>query len=167
MHKLLEYVCEKLDELEFKLEKDGKLSMAEIEYGDVLARFKKNLLKSAEMMGEEEEYSMAGGSYAYARGGGGGGRSDRGGGSSNRGGSNRGGSYAGGGRGGQSGNAYARGRGRNARRDSMGRYSGEEGYSGAEEMDEMIETIREMMPELPSEVQRDAEKFVQKLETVM
>ena len=37
--------------------------MTEIQYADVLAHLKKNLLKSEEMMmGEEEEMSMAGGS---------------------------------------------------------------------------------------------------------
>lgn len=164
MHELYELKEKLMRELEEYGTKE--LSAGTLQAVDTLAHAIKNLCKIIEAA-EEEEYSMAGGSYAYARGGGGGGRSNRGGGSSNRGGSNRGGSSAGGGRGGQSGNAYARGRGRNARRDSMGRYSGEEGYSGAEEMDEMIETIREMMPDLPSEVQRDAEKFVQKLETVM
>ena len=55
MHKLIEYVCDELEELERKAEKDGKLSMAEIQYGDTLAHFKKNLLKSDEMM--DDDYS--------------------------------------------------------------------------------------------------------------
>lgn len=55
MHKLIEYVCKELEDLERKSE-NGKLSMAEIQYGDTLAHFKKNLLKGEEMMGEE--YSM-------------------------------------------------------------------------------------------------------------
>ncbi len=83
MHKLLEYVCDELEELERKVDKGGKLSMAEMQYGDTLAHMKKNLLTADAMTGEDEEgYSNAG--YSYAR-----------------------------------------GRGRNARRDSMGRYSGE------------------------------------------
>lgn len=57
MHKLLEYVCDELKELERKADKDGKLSMAEIQYADTLAHTKKNLLKGMEMMGEE--YSNA------------------------------------------------------------------------------------------------------------
>ena len=83
MHKLLEYVCDELEELERKVDKGGKLSMAEMQYGDTLAHMKKNLLTADAMTGEDEEgYSNAG--YSYAR-----------------------------------------GRGRNARRDSMGRYSRE------------------------------------------
>ena len=90
MHKLIEYICDELEELERKADKEGKLSMAEIQYGDMLAHFKKNLLKGEEMYGEEEEmYSMAGGSYeggrSYARGGNRGG-GNRGGGQSRRGG---------------------------------------------------------------------------------
>lgn len=51
MHKLIDYICDELDELERKADKDGKLSMAEIQYMDTLAHAKKNLLKG------EEEYS--------------------------------------------------------------------------------------------------------------
>ena len=83
MHKLMEYLCDELEELERKADKDGKLSMAEVQYMDTLLHAKKNLLKSEEMY-EESEYSNDGGSYARGDG---------------------------------------RGRGRNARRDSMGRYS--------------------------------------------
>lgn len=78
MHKLMEYICGELEELERKADKDGKLSMAEIQYGDTLAHMKKNLLKADEMW-EDSEYSTAGGSYnmggrnmtegSYARGG--------------------------------------------------------------------------------------------------
>ena len=52
MHKLMEYVCDELEELERKAEKGGKLSMAEIQYADTLAHMKKNLLKADEMTGE-------------------------------------------------------------------------------------------------------------------
>ena len=55
MHKLMEYVCDEMKELERKAEKDGKLSMAEMQYLDTLAHTKKNLLKSDEM--SEEGYS--------------------------------------------------------------------------------------------------------------
>ena len=88
-----------------------------------------------------------------------------------------GGSYARGGRGNsmtgyENGQSRARGRGRNVRRDSMGRYSrryddGMGGNSYAEGMEDMIESIRGMMNELPQDVQRDAQKFVQKLEQQM
>lgn len=51
MHKLIDYICDELDELERKADK-GKLSMAEIQYGDTLAHMKKNLMKAEEMSGE-------------------------------------------------------------------------------------------------------------------
>ena len=92
MDKLIDYICEELEELERKADKGGKLSMSEIQYGDMLAHFKKNLLTAEAMGGEEGEYNNASGN-SYARGGG-------------------------------------RGRGRNARRDSMGRYSSEGGQGG-------------------------------------
>lgn len=57
--------------------------------------------------------------------------------------------------------SYARGRGGNARRDSMGRYSNAEG------VDELIDTVRGMMQELPQHLQQDAQRFVQKLEQEM
>ena len=51
MHKLLDYVCDEMDDLEKKAEK-GKLSMSEIEYADKLAHLKKNILRSDELMDE-------------------------------------------------------------------------------------------------------------------
>lgn len=149
MHKLMDYVCGELEELERKAEKEG-LSMAEVQYGDTLAHFKKNLLKGEEMMGEDE-YSMAGGgSYAggsYARGGRGG--------QSRRGGQSMRGSYG----------SYARGRGNNARRDSMGRYSREDGYSMAN--DEMIDELHELMQEAPDEqTRKEFQKFIQRIESM-
>lgn len=115
MHKLVECICDELEELERKVEKGTKLSMQEIQYMDTLAHAKKNLLKSDEMM--EEDYSMADGSYA-------------------RDGRMRGGSYA-------------RGRGGNARRDSMGRYSRGYGYSMTG--DDFRMEIEELMQSAPNE----------------
>lgn len=148
MHKLMEYVCDELEELERKAGKEGKLSMAETEYVNMLTNMKKNLLKTDEMMGEGE-FSMAGGSYrgSYARGG----RSNARGGRSNRGSYE--GSYEG---------SYARGRGRNANRDAMGRYSSE-GYSM--DAEDMVEQLREMMEDAPDEMTRkEFEKFIRKME---
>lgn len=143
MHKLIEYICDELDELERKADKDGKLSMAEIQYMDTLAHTKKNLLKADELW-EESEYSEAMDGTPY-----------------------RGGSYArgnqGGGRGGNRGSSYARGRGRNARRDSMGRYSSEGGYSRAGE--EMVMELREMMEDAPDErTRQEFQRFISKME---
>ena len=143
MHKIMEFICDELEELERKAEKDGKLSMAEIQYVDTLAHTKKNLLKADEMW-EESEYSMNGGSYegrgnSYARGGGRSRNSYR---YSNE-------------------NSYARGRGRNANRDSMGRYSS--GYSMAG--DEMIDELRGLMHEAPDEQTRmEFQRFISKIE---
>jgi len=146
MHKLIEYVCDELEELERKADKDGKLSMAEMQYADLLAHTKKNLLKADELW-EEGDYSEAmdgmsyEGSYrgSYARGNQGG----------NRGGNNR--------------SSYARGRGRNARRDSMGRYSSEGGYSRAGE--DMVMELREMMQDAPDErTRQEFQRFIAKME---
>lgn len=146
MHKLMEYICDELDELERKADKDGKLSMAEMQYVDMLAHAKKSLLTADAMM--EEGYSMDGsydgGSY----------------GGSYEGNGNR--SYRRGGR--NSMRSYARGRGRNARRDAIGRYSSE-GYSMDSE--EMVQQLREMMQEAPDDrTRQEFQRFIQKMETL-
>lgn len=63
MHKLIDYVCKELEELEHKASKDGKLTMSELQTADTLAHLKKNLLK-AEEMGGYSEYSMRDGGYS-------------------------------------------------------------------------------------------------------
>lgn len=147
MHKLIEYVCDELEELERKADKDGKLSMAEIQYADTLAHMKKNILKADELW-EESEYSMDSGN-SYARGG-----QSRRGGMSMRGGN----SYRYGNEG-----SYARGRGSNARRDSMGRYSRQDGYSMAG--DGMLDELRELMQDAPDEQTRmEFQRFIQRIE---
>lgn len=159
MHKLIEYVCEELETLEKKAAK-GSMSAAEIEYADKLANLKKNLLKGDELYSEMEdgEYSGSmGGSYQRGGRGGGNRGGNRGGGSSNRAGSYDGGSYDGG--------SYARGRGRNARRDSMGRYSSE-GYSRA--ADDVVERMRDLMQDAPDEQTRqEIQNLVNRMESMM
>lgn len=130
MHKLIEYLCEELEELERKADKGGKLSMQELQYADTLAHLKKNLLKGEEMSGDG--YS----NYGYSRS------------MSGRGGSYRGGSYAEDGysEGGyyvRPDGSYARGRGPGAKRDSMGRYSSEGGMDEhtKKELMKMIENM--------------------------
>lgn len=54
MHKLIEYTCEELEEMERKVAKGGKLSMSETQYAETLSALKKNLLKCEEMEGENE-----------------------------------------------------------------------------------------------------------------
>lgn len=56
MHKLVEFICEELEDLERKAERGGKLSMTEVQYMDTLAHAKKNLLKGEELM--DGGYSM-------------------------------------------------------------------------------------------------------------
>ena len=153
MHKLLNYVCDELDELEQKSEKDGKLSMTEIQYADVLAHLKKNLLTAEEKMEEQ------GGSY-YREG---------------RGGSNRGSYY-------EDGGSYyeRRGRGRNASRDSMGRYNEgsyrEGSYRDGSMMrrggsyreggkEEFTENLRALMQEAPDvETKQSIQRMLQQME---
>lgn len=69
------------------------------------------------------------------------------------------------------GRSYAGGRGRNARRDSMGRYSSADGrgYSmndGYSYHDGTIEELREIMEEAPSEVKSDINKVIRKMESM-
>lgn len=148
MHKLMEYICNELETLEGKAGREGALTMAETQYADTLLRMKKNLLKSEEMS-EESEYSERAYRNSYE------GRNSYERGNSYDGGS----SYEGG-------NSYARGRGRNARRDSRGRYASaysREGYSRGGE--EMAEQIRELMQDAPDEQTRqEMQKFIEKLE---
>lgn len=128
MHKLIDFICDELDEIERKAEKEGKLSMTEVQYADTLAHMKKNLL-TAEAMTGEGEYSRDDGYMP------------------------RGGSYA---------------RGRNARRDTMGRYSrtyDRGGYSRTEDdMESVIADLRNMADDLPADKQREVHKFIQKIE---
>ena len=74
MHKLIDYCCTELEDLERKVGKGQKLSMQELQVADLLAHMKKNLLKGEEMSGGGEYsnrgYSRRmsyddGGSYAY------------------------------------------------------------------------------------------------------
>lgn len=130
MHKICDYIDDELMDLERKIEKGGKLSGAELEYGDKLAHFKKSLLTSEAM---ENSYSEEGR-------GNGRGSSYRAGGSYDR--------YDGG-------MSGARGRGSNARRDSMGRYS-RDGF-----MDKLME-MREAAPNEKSK--RAIEKMIDELE---
>lgn len=113
--------------------KKGELSAGTLEIVDKLAHSIKNLDKIIEAKEMEEGGSYYdGGSYE--------GRS-----------MNRGGSYRG---------SYARGR-RNARRDSMGRYSSE-GYSRA---GDIADQLREMMDDAPDEsTRREIQRLVTKME---
>ena len=131
MHKLIEYCCDELEDIERKVSKGQKLPMQELQYADTLAHMKKNLLKGEEMPGGSEYSSMGysrrmsyddGGSYRAADGVKNYVRPD--------------GSYA-------DESSYARGRGPGAARDSMGRYSSEGGMDERtkQELMKMIERM--------------------------
>lgn len=149
LYELKEQLTEELKEYRSKPKKSMD-DLVAIKYLSSAIDHLCNIIEKAE---EEEYSSRGGGNYSRNYGG------------------NR---YAYEGRGGNlyayeggQGGSYARGRGRNARRDSMGRYSGENGYSRAEGVDALAEDIRSMMQELPQNLQSEAQKFVQKLEQQM
>lgn len=138
LYELKEMLCKELEEYG----KKGELTTGSLDVVDKLAHTIKNLCKIIERY-EEDEYSgrsyARGGSYAYENG-------NMGGGSYN---------YAMDG-------SYARGRTGNVRRDSMGRYSRERGYSRDENM---VMELRELMNEAPDERTRmEFQKFIQKIE---
>lgn len=61
--------------------------------------------------------------------------------------------------------SYARGRGRNARRDAMGRYSSDYSYDNAK--DDMMRELREIVQKAPDETtKRKVEKFIEEMQSV-
>lgn len=154
LHELCKALTEEMETIAEKVRKGG-MSAGDLETIDKLAHALKSIKTVIAMMeADDEDYSYNDGrSYE--------GRSYRGG-RSNQGRSNRGGrSYEGRSyNDGRSYNSYARGR--NARRDSRGRYSGD-GYSYAEEMDEVLDDMRELLPDLPDEKRHKAEKLMEEL----
>lgn len=128
MHKLYdlkEMLCRELEDYGNK----DNLDIGSLEIVDKLAHAVKNIDKIIEKYEEEEDGGMSGRSYM--------------------GGSYRSGSYRNGGSY-REGGSYARGRGRNARRDSLGRYSRER-YSRNENM---TDSLRELMEQAPDEQTR-------------
>lgn len=149
LHKLCEALTEELEDYGKKIEKEDGMSAGDLEAVDKLSHALKSIKTTIAMMeaGDEGGYS---GRYMPVYG------------TSYNGGMSYASDGRGGNRGGSNGNSYA-GR-RNARRDSMGRYS-REGYSYAEdEMMDIIEDIRGMMGDLPEEKRRKVERLVSELE---
>lgn len=136
LEELCEKVTEELSEANKKLEKSGdKMTAGDVEYIDKLTHTLKSI-KTVLAMSDYGDHSNDGGSYRRG---------------------NRGGSY-------DDRGSYARGRGRNARRDSMGRYSNERGYSRAE-AEEMVEQLRDLMADAPNEqTRKEFERFISKIE---
>lgn len=139
IYELKEMLCKELEEVGEK----GELTAGSLDTVDKLAHAIKNIDKIIESY-EEEGYSNRGGSYEGGRGG-------------NRGGSyNMGGSYA---------RSNGRGRGSNARRDSMGRYSSERGYS--RDAEDMIARLEDMMQDAPNEqVRQDMRNLVNSMRSM-
>jgi len=134
IYDLKELLCKELEEYG----KKGDLSAGTLDIVDKLAHTIKNLDKIIEVYEEQDYSNYGGGSYndgvmPY-----------------------RGGSY-------NNGGSYARGRGRNARRDSMGRYSSE-GYSRNADI---VGQLRDLMNEAPDDRSRqEIQKLVSKMETM-
>lgn len=148
LHEICEKLTDEIGEMNEKMEKNGgKMSAGDLEAIDKLTHALKSVKTTLAMEEYDDDRSgdYMGGSYQ--RGGNRGGRSNRG-------------SY-------ERGGSYARGRGRYAQRDSMGRYSSEYGYSRDEAMDDMAEDIRAAMPMMPESLKKEAEKFLMKLEQQM
>lgn len=139
MHELYELKDRLMKELNEYGQKE--LSAGSLEVVDKLAHSIKNICKIIEAYEMEEE----GQSMRDGQGGGNRYSYDRGGRSY---------TYEGNG-------SYARGRTGNVRRDSMGRYSRNGG------MQELVQNVRDMMQELPQNLQMDAQRFIQKLEQEM
>lgn len=148
LHELCETLSREIGEANEKIRAaGGKLSAGDLEYIDKLTHALKSVKATIAMMEDEggeysNMYPMWRGAYADGNMNG----------NANRGSYNHG-SYRG---------NYARGR--NARRDSMGRYSGEQGYSrdGG-----MVEELRELMEEAPDErTRQEFQRFISKIENM-
>lgn len=146
LYELKEKLCD-------ELKKYGKKEVTKdsLEVIDKLSHATKNIDKIIENYEKEEggsygyNYGMPYNSYENSY------RND--GGRSNRGSYNR------------DGGSYARGRGRNARRDSMGRYASDGGYS---RHGEMVDELCEMMMDAPNEeIRREYEKVINRIESNM
>ena len=61
---ILDYICDEIEEIEQKVQKEGKLSMAEVEYLDKLEHIKKDMLTSQAM--EDSGYSNDGYDRGYS-----------------------------------------------------------------------------------------------------
>lgn len=151
LHELCETIKEEIAEANKKIKNaGGKLSAGDVEYIDKLTHSLKSIKAVLSMMEDEEEDEY---SSRYPM--------------SYRGRSYRGGSYRyddgmmdGEGR------SYARdgrGRGSNARRDSMGRYSSRtDGYS---RHGDVVESLREVMEEAPDErTRQEIQRLIEKME---
>lgn len=131
LHELCDALSEELEDVNEKIRKAGGMSAGDLDTVDKLSHALKSIKTTIAMM--ESGYSQN--AYPYNDG-----RIY----SDGRGGSYRGGSYAG---------------RRGARRDSMGRYSRDDG-----ELHEVLDELRGMMHELPDDKRRKVEHLVNEIE---
>ena len=137
LRELCESVSRELVEVTDKIRTAGKMSSGDLDVVDKLTHTLKSIKAVIAMMEDEDAYSNRGwldglgGSYRYSR----------------YGGSYRDSGYRGG---------TSRGRGMNARRDSMGRYSGD---------GNMADELRELMQDAPNEtIKRELQRVLEKVE---
>jgi hypothetical protein len=137
MHKLCDYLTDELKEMEDKVARGGKLSRTEIEDGKNIAKFKMALLTNDRMEqdgGKSEMYPYMGGYRSYT-----GGRnnermSDR------------------------------RGMSNMQRRDSRGRYSGDD-YSREDARDDFMADLSEVVMNAPDEhMKKRGNAFIRELQ---
>lgn len=140
MHKLCEYLDDELKALERKAG-NGKLSNSELEYGDLLAHFKKSLLTNKAM--EENSYSEE-----YRDGMSKTGRMNRHGGTS------------------YDDDMSMAGRTGNVRRDSMGRYSRDDGMSYGDAKEDLMMSLHEFIKNAPEDEKQDARRFMNALKNM-
>ena len=139
MHDLKDLLCAELEDYADKGKKSGKMSMGDLDSIHKLTDTVKNILK-IDLLESEEGYSEDGHYMGEGR--------------------IYGTSYDDGMRRGV-GYSYARGRGRYAKRDSMGRYSRDDGYmrrDGGYSRDDGKEYMMERLGELMDDAQKPAEK---------
>ena len=138
LYDLCETVSKEIAEANKKIRSgNGKLSAGDVEYLDKLTHMMKSIKTTIAMMESEDEGGYSGnyGPMWYGR------------------------SYAE-----DDSRGMSRARGRNTRRDSMGRYSRTGGYSYADGMEELLSEMRGMMSELPEDKRREVQRFVDKME---
>lgn len=163
MHELYE-LKEKLMKELAEYAQNGKFSKEDAEAIKYVSSAIDHICNIIERM-EDEEYSQRGGQgrYSYESGNTGGGGSYARGGNRGGGGGNYSRNQSGGGNYySREGRSYARGRGQNAQRDSMGR------YSGSGESEQMIEQLEDLMQDAPNEqIKQGIQKLVQQIEQMM
>lgn len=141
MHELIRYIDDTMQEYEDKVARGGELSSKDVECLKDLAKTKMAILTNEAM--EESD-------YGYSRDG------DMSGNYSSRGRMYYDGGYSG---------RYGRGRGSNAKRDSMGRYSSR-GYSYVDAKEDMISELKELAKKAPDEKTRqEIEHFANEMQS--